>query len=77
MTNGPLFPCFYDSEIKVRPVECYICHKPLFYMGDPRHEEEVRLDVFAPGHPIHAEVLYAHLKCFMFQMKALEIKEDQ
>jgi hypothetical protein len=49
------------EEPLIRPIFCRLCGDPLFYIGDERHEREVKVDVFGEGVDY---TFYAHERCW-------------
>ena len=45
-----------------RPVKCVVCGKQMYYVGDPRHVEEVSLRV--ESEHIISPTIYMHTKCW-------------
>lgn len=50
----------------VRPVRCYICAEMMHYSGQPAHEPEVRVTVYAGDEEY---VIYLHSRCWDARMK--------
>jgi hypothetical protein len=50
-----------SEEPLIRNAFCHFCRDPLFYISDPRHEREVKVDVFCEGLDY---VFYAHERCW-------------
>jgi len=46
----------------VRPVRCYFCNEPMFYVGAERHVPEVRIEVYASSE--RTSEFYAHQTCW-------------
>jgi hypothetical protein len=45
----------------VRPVQCWYCGQPLYYLGQPEYEPEVRITVETGD---TQETTYWHLRCW-------------
>ena len=45
-----------------RPVKCVVCGKQMYYVGDPRHVEEVLLQVETER--FYYPSMYMHTKCW-------------
>lgn len=48
---------------KKRPVKCCFCKKQLYYVGNKKHEPEVKLEV-SRNYKDWIEDLYAHKRCY-------------
>jgi len=63
-----------STERLVRPVKCYFCNQPMFYLGEENHEPEVlvRVDgVNGRGGIIHGSPefsFYTHTRCWNAKM---------
>lgn len=50
-----------------RPVRCWFCSEPMHYVGDPRFEPEVSVDVMHSGGGPEAS-FFAHARCWEARM---------
>ena len=56
------------SEGMIRPVRCHVCQRPMFYMGQPGHESEVRVTV-ENRDAGEDHVIYVHVACWNERME--------
>jgi hypothetical protein len=44
-----------------RPVKCFLCEKPMYYLGEPQHEPEYTMEVKKENEYMK---YYIHVKCW-------------